>query len=480
MTRTTHSDDGTGTPDVLWGESSAGTDGALPEQCDDLVVGAGIAGLTTALSLARAGRHVCVLEARRPGSGATGRTGGNVSLLHGARLSTIAETHSLDVAARYLEANRRGQDWLGEFCDDHDVPLEPRSAVTTTSAAEHVWRVGREHLVARSLGLPVSWAEGHPRFPSWGATRLGGQFQLDPVRLVDALTRAVRRAGGTVLGGARVRSLSRSGTCVKLADGRQVRARTVTVTSGAPVVGDPLASTRLRAMRSYLLAFRHPDPPEDMVLSIGSPTRSLRSAAGPDGEPVLLVGGEAHPVGRADGSARVDALRRWTASHFPDAREAYAWSAQDLGTTTGLPLVGRAERHREVRYATGFGTCGLTNAPAAAMALVDDILGVHPVRRARHYLRGRAQPARRARANAATGARHLSDVVGLARREDGSPAPGELARGQGLCPHLGGLLQWNSVERTWDCPLHGSRFDRDGQVLEGPATRDAKVLPPPG
>ncbi len=473
---------GTHATDPFWGRPRTSSSDALPDRCEDVVVGAGITGLTTALLLAQAGRTVCVLEALTPGAGATGRTTGKVSLLQGARLSSIAESHSLEVAQRYLEVNRRGQAWLAEFCDTNGVALEQRAAVTTVDRSSDCSRVAREHLVARSLGLPMQWADELPGIPAASATRLPGQFQIDPVMLVDALTAAVRRAGGLVVCGARVRDLDRSGgPKVVLADGRRVRADTVTVTSAAPVIGDMLAFTRLKPVRSYLLALRHPEPPRDMVLSIGGHTRSLRSASGPDGEPVLLVGGEEHLVGRvSDETARLDTLRRWTATHFPEADEIAAWSAQDHGTTAGLPLVGRTDAHRRVRVATGFDKWGLTNAPAAALAIADDILGVKSLGHSRRYLTPHHRPVRRALTNAATGLRLAHDVAGTLRGTRPAPSRTDLACGRGICPHLGGILSWNSAEQTWDCPLHGSRFAESGEVLEGPATRDARVPCRPG
>src|SRR5690349_20328879 len=130
------------------------TDSQLGDSYDDLVVGAGITGLTTALLLARSGRNVAVIEARDVGAVTTGNTTGKVSLLQGTRLSRILDRQSERVAEAYVEANREGQAWLLRFCDDHAIPYQRRDAVTYAATDEpSLQRAQAEHQAAVSLGL---------------------------------------------------------------------------------------------------------------------------------------------------------------------------------------------------------------------------------------------------------------------------------------------------------------------------------------
>jgi Rieske Fe-S protein len=219
-----------------------------------------------------------------------------------------------------------------------------------------------------------------------------------------------------------------------------------------------------------------------MALSAGSDSRSIRDAADPEGQPLLLVGGAGHTVGRKrDESAGLDRLRRWTQQHFDKAEEVAAWGAQDHSTTSGVPLVGRMPLSRGVvRLATGFDKWGLTNGPAAGLAMARDILGDQALGHPVSYLGARPAPASWAINNALTGAHMVRDLAAAVLPGTGGDVTvKDLARGCGVCPHMGGLLRWNSAEETWDCPLHGSRFATDGSVLEGPAQRPAKVPPPP-
>ena len=192
---------------------------------DALVVGAGLTGLTTSLLLARAGLRVACVEARQVGAVTTGRTTGKVSLLQGTHLSRIRRHQSDDVAAAYVDANREGMEWLLRFCDDHDVPVQRRTAVTYAADEEERSSVEQEHEAASALGLDVAWRDTlDVPFPHVAATTLADQAQLDAMDVLGALAEQLRAHGGTLHQGHRVRSVSRwvcgsvHGSCVGSSD----------------------------------------------------------------------------------------------------------------------------------------------------------------------------------------------------------------------------------------------------------------------
>lgn len=465
---------------------------------DHVVVGAGITGLTTALLLARAGESVCVVEARTPGAVTTGNTTAKVSLLQGTKLSQVLSRRGPSVARDYVEANREGQQWLLRFCEDHGVDAQIRPAVTYASSPQQVSTVRQEHEAASTLGLEVRW---HDRldvpFELFGATVLPGQGQVEAGQMVTALARDLHAHGGTIVHGTRVAKVRVHGDEVRaeVTDGRTVVGRHLVVATGTPFLDRGLHFARLDPKRSYALTFSGVPAPEGMYLSAGQPSRSVRDVPRADGT-LLMVGGSGHDVGRDPSPGKhLDELRAWTQQNFPGAVETHAWSAQDYSPADHIPYVGELPGSGgRIFVATGYDKWGMSQGVAAARAVSSWILGNDPAwaRPMRASLPTLSGAAKAAMTNAKVGLELAKGYVKaeLAPLPAQAPAEGDGVVGRrgvkpvavstvdgrtcavsAVCTHLGGVLAWNDAEKSWDCPLHGSRFAADGTVLEGPATR---------
>jgi glycine/D-amino acid oxidase-like deaminating enzyme/nitrite reductase/ring-hydroxylating ferredoxin subunit len=467
---------------------------------DVAVVGGGITGLMTALLCARSGARVGLFEAGRLGRGATGNTTAKLTVLHQLVFDQIRRIHGSDTAALYAEANQTGLEWIVDYCSDlPEARLERQSAFTYAWDHRGIGDLESEVRAAEEAGVAAVLRDDlDVPFGAVAAVEVPDQAQFDPIPFLHALADDVESGGGSIWEGTRVSGVSDGADEATLhTSGGDVRARWVVAATGLPFADRGMFFARCEPVGTYLVAGRVDEPLDGMWISSSSPSRSLRSATDVDGAPLVLVGGESHTTGRDIRSPeRYRALARDAHEWFGVEEIPHRWFTEDFLSADKIPLVGRQwPLPTRVLVATGYSKWGLTNSVAAAMSLTATIIESDAPPWSEAFDTGRfsrSSVKHLAKLNGEVGGRMVSDwaravtssrrdapdegqgvVVRRGRRIDAvSKLDAEVHTVSAVCTHLGGVVQWNQAEGTWDCPLHGSRFCNDGAMLHGPATAD--------
>lgn len=436
---------------------------------DVAVVGAGIVGLTAGYLLKEEGLRVAVIERRAIARGVTGYTTAKVTSSHNLIYSQLIGSFGEDGARTYGRANEAAIDKIAEISDriGADCDFERADNYVYTEQESSVREIEREADAAARLGLPASFTtETELPFPVQGALRFANQAQFNPRKYLGALAEHIDGDGSYVFEDTVVTGVSEGHPCDVQTDLGVISATDVIVATHMPILDRGLFFTKVHPYRSYAIVgeVEESKMPRGMYLSTGGSTRSIRSVVDGDRR-LLLVGGEGHKTGTdSDTMKYYERLEGWANERYGLAEPRYRWATQDNVSIDKVPYVGRLTRGSDhVFTATGFGKWGMTNGTVSAMILSDHIVG-RPNDWAALYDSKRVKPAASAqkflRENGEVAAHFVGDRVSHGKNP--------------RCTHLGCVLRSNNAEGTWDCPCHGSRFDADGNVIQGPAIAPLK------
>lgn len=474
---------------------------------DVVIAGAGITGLTTALLLKHRGLNVAVIESDRVASGVTGYTTAKITSLHSLIYARLTKGFGQDNARLYGEANQAGIRKIAELAGELGIDCDhlAQQAFTYTESEESVHKIEEEAEAALALGLPAALVqETDLPYPVKAAVRFDDQALFHPRKYCLGLASAIDGDGSRVFEQTKFLGIERSDRLEIQTDKSTLRADHLVVATQIPTLDRGLFFARTIPERSYVLAVRtRGKAPQGMYISIDSPTRSIRPhpALGDD---LVIIGGENHRVGEDDDTRnRYQALEEWARSRFDIAKIERRWSAQDYMSADGVPFVGaNGLREERIWVATGFQKWGMTNGTAAAMILSDRITGIEnpwaPL-----FDSMRLDILKSAKKVMEQGIDSVDHLVGDRLRTLSIPGADSLSRAEGglvqvdgdkvagyrdesgslialspVCTHMGCLVSFNTAEKTWDCPCHGSRFDLEGRVIQGPAVKDLEKRRP--
>ena len=475
------------------------------EQAHVCIVGAGIAGLTTAYLLGRAGESVVVLDDGPIVSGETERTTAHLVTALDDRYMNLERLHGEKGSRLAAESHSAAIDRIAQIVhEEHiDCDFEYLNGYLFVPPGESTDVLDREMAAAQRAGLrDVHMVPCAPitSFDTGRALCFPRQAQFHPLKYLAAVSQAIMRDGGRIYTETRA---------TKIEGGKSARIETqdgLTVTSGAVVVAtntpvnDLLAiHTKQAAYRSFVIGSTVPVDSirPGLYWDTADPYHYVRLGRSLSVGSVLIVGGEDHKTGQADDAeARYGRLEKWARARFPMMTDiAFRWSGQVMETVDGLAFIGRNPMDEpNVYIVTGDSGNGMTHGTIAGMVLTDLIQGrdnpwstlYEPSRKTLGALNVFAKETLNMAVQYAdwvTPGDVKEDLLvppgsgAVVRRGFKKVAvycddAGQLHERSAVCPHLEGIVMWNHSEKTWDCPCHGSRFDRFGKVVNGPAIMD--------
>lgn len=477
---------------------------------DVCIVGAGFAGLTTAYSLMKEGKSVCVLESFEVGSGQSGRTTAHGSSVLGTRYYDLEMYHSEEGTRLIAQSHTAALDRIEQIVNREKIECELERLTGYLFQGENTDSdiLMREHHAVRRAGLIYAkMLENAPltNFKTGHCLAFPRQLQFHPIKYLAGLVRAIVDGGGRIFTHTHaVEFHNRDFAAVKTQNGSIVTCSSLVVATNTPVNDVFAIHTKQAPYRTYAIGFHviKDSVAKGLYWDTSDPYRYIRLEKIQDEKyDLLIVGGEDHKTGQESHPELSFAkLEEWARARFSTiVNLVYRWSGQVMEPVDGIGFLGHNPLDRDNVYViTGDAGNGITHSTIGAMIVTDQIMNrenpweelYNPSRisllSTPNYFRENLNVAGQyskwlslspkpdlddLRLNEGSIFRDGISMVAVYKNQLGVPHYMSAA-----CPHLGGVVSWNNVEKSWDCPCHGSRFDCYGKVLEGPAVQDLKKL----
>lgn len=465
---------------------------------DVAIVGGGITGITAAYLLSRAGKKVAVLEAQKIGQGATGSSTGNLySTIGSPGLHNVQSKFNDQKIRELVESRAAAVDFIAdrvkEFNIECDFKRVPWSLFTESEVGKSF--VEKEKKAAQQAGLPIT--ENFE--PTWKVNEgfiLENQAQFNPLQYVVSLATNIKSQTCSIYESTKVTDVEEGDVCTVTTAGGKVTASQVIMATHSPK-GIYAVHMNMGPYREYAVGvtLNGSYPPAGTWWNMVKPNEhySMRTYNTSKGK-ILMALGEMHKVGQKENNHECfDILEKYLRERFSVASVEFKWSAQQFKPSDGIPYIGLSTGNSKTYIATGFSADGLTYGTLASMIISDQILGnenkwsdtynasrITPLASAKEFIKENVNVAvefikDRFTKNEADEFSEVNKgqakVMEIEGKKHGvyRDENGKLHIVSAVCTHMGCINHWNEVEKSWDCPCHGSRFSIDGEVLEGPA-----------
>ncbi|HEY3319202.1 MAG TPA: FAD-dependent oxidoreductase [Planctomycetota bacterium] len=494
----------------LWTESVPQTEfSALTNyfDVDVAIVGGGITGLTAAILLQRAGKHVAVIDNAQIAKGESGYTTAHLTQVLDNRYHQLISDFGEDQARLVAASKRAAIDCIEALTADYRIACgfehvpgflysENDTAGDLAQEAEAMGKVKISAELLPAAPLP---------FKTKQAIRIDNQGQFHPRQYMLALAAEIVRKDGHIFEHTRVTHVEDGTPCRVEFDRGHITARHVIIAANVPVTNWLFLNTKISAYRTYALGAKLRTPLQPgLYWDTADPYHYIRTYRDPSEGDILIVGGEDHKTGtKEDTVTCFEKLELYARAHFDIGAVPYYWSGQIIKPLDGLPYIGLNSLSKHVYVSTGYNGNGMTFGTLGAMLLTDLILErpsewaalytatrLHPLASIGNFIaENKDVPLHMIGDRLAHGDVQTTDEIqpneGKLISVEGHKvaayrdAEGSLHACSAVCPHMGGIVHWNSAESSWDCPCHGSRFTAQGKMTNGPAVSDLKPVSVP-
>jgi glycine/D-amino acid oxidase-like deaminating enzyme/nitrite reductase/ring-hydroxylating ferredoxin subunit len=475
------------------------------------IIGTGITGLTTAYHLLKAGKDVVLVESKKIGFGETGNTSAHLSNALDDRYYQLEKFHGRDKATLAAKSHAEAIDTIEKIILTEQINCNfsrVNGYLFSANNDKQKKVLENEYITAKQCGFKDIVLTDKP-IPN--TNHLGkyiifpNQAQFHPLKYLQALAKAVAAMGGKIYENTHVENIQTGSLLqVKTSSGNYIVADNVVTATNAPFQANLSIHAKLIPNRTYVIvaSIAKDSQVKSLYWDMEDPYHYVRVQAYDDQHDVLIVGGEDHRVGIMPKHNPFDKLEQWTRQYFPGIiKIIHQWSGQILDPIDYLAYIGKHPTLNNVYMATGDSGNGLTHGTIAAKIISDAILqrknaytDLYKTNRksARAWMNFLKTNLAAAKAYLAYfSLKHFRSVkrisagqgaiiqCGLNKLAVYKTHDNELKVCTAICSHLHAIVQWNSIEKSWDCPAHGSRFDVNGNVLNGPANKclESKICP---
>ncbi len=480
-------------------------------QTDVCVVGAGIAGLTTGYLLTQAGKKVVILDDGPLVSGMTQVTSAHLSDAIDDRFTEIEKWRGEEGARLAAESHTAAINRIESIAKELEIDCDfaRLNGYLFLAPGDEQQLLDDELAAARRAGLEAEMVARAPLdYDTGPAISFPNQARFHPLKYLAGLAEAIKQGGGRIFTNSHADHIQ-GGDTAKVEVGRHnVHAEAIVVATNTPINDMFAIHTKQAPYMTYVIGARVPKGSVTDALYWDTleayhyvRIQPMPAHNGHSAYDLLIVGGEDHKSGQADDTNQRHArLESWAETRFPMMEGVeFTWAGQCMETVDGLAFIGRNPLDKEnVFIATGDSGMGLTHGTIAGMLLSDLICGKQnpwealyspsrkPLRAAGNFVKENLNVAKQyldwVTPSEVESAHEIEPGSGAVLRRgtqriacyrDGN---GKVHKMSAVCPHLGCIVHWNEAESSWDCPCHGSRFDKHGKMINGPANVDLSPI----